>query len=398
MKWKSALFNLMVTTGHRTIVLNFDGSLRHPFDPGLPTSTLGRMAACATCLTVNDEVVLLGGRILPATSLSTSGEVEYEGLLLGLTGLRSFLDTSNQLNQSVDCSEVRVTIKGDCKTVVEQMKATAKPRKLEDYHRKAVAFIRDELPPFCRISFLHVNRQENWICDSLSACMLSELQNGSFQNSVRELANLLTMIDSQHETGQVAEEPRTSTITSSMLDRLFGVGLSLIPLSKRPQLYRCMAHISFAENDFVTLLAIGKNLQLDVESIKSLGKLLSQNDDWEKLLVEALTYQIVAFESSGRTKDASVTTRKYRWILDRIAEVADHTRDHLSSDHHSVDGLQKELTAYQHQNNITNEWPLLVEKWYDEAVQSNDWKQDKRFWYYTDQRGVTAGHNLQTDL
>ena len=83
-----------------SLILRFDGSWKHPKDPEFPTSSLGRMAACAACIIIPKEqpggvhnivgdtaVALVGGRRLDVGLVRGSAEAEYEGVILGLDGL-----------------------------------------------------------------------------------------------------------------------------------------------------------------------------------------------------------------------------------------------------------------------------------------------------------------------
>jgi len=273
---------LTIVTALATIVVCFDGSLKNPSDPGFAVVDR-RMAACAACIFVVEEerdpdsqqqqqqATLMGGKLLRNASSSalvaTSGAVEYEGLILGLEGLRTFLMMLEEHSSSMTIDTV--IIQGDCKTVLEQMAGTARPRKLQDYHQRATQMISSSLASSLdhvpiTIEYQFIPRSQNVVCDRMCARMLLDQQQEAHRLAVRQLRDMLqTMMLSQSSSSRSSHEHAIPEFLSVHLSP----EQSLIPYSKRPDLYRHLVQLAAASNDWVSLLFIGKQMQFEVETV-----------------------------------------------------------------------------------------------------------------------------------
>jgi ribonuclease HI len=383
---------VVILLANPSIILQFDGSLRYPRDPGVSTSDLGRMAACAACIRVeNGAVVKLGGKCLKGTvsSTMTSGEVEYEGLLFGLEGLQAYLEDAST-------APLDVTIQGDCKNVMEQMSGMARPRKLEEYHQRATHLIRFTLPPQCRLEFQHIPRADNLLCDRISGRILLEWEETAYRIVLQELEAM-----GKHTRIKQGEYPiNNHTSLRSLLGRSFGPGTSLIPFSRRPELYRYMAEIAVSTGDLTSLLTIGERLQEELDSIRSLAiktrkpaggstsdeskstiAFAQQQEPFEVFLVEAVMYQIIALNALGRTKEAACRRRKKRFMLEWFAADALRVAERLAAPERIIDEPPR-LIQTQHANDTQRpeEWPSLVLRWHEEAKQSQAWNETRVYW------------------
>jgi len=121
-------------------VLFFDGSSRG--NPG--------RGGCGFSLELNNEEIYYGNKFLGDNI--TNNESEYLGLLEGL----KYIKEQNIQN---------ITIKGDSKLVIEQMKCNwqCKANNLKKYYKECLSLIKD-----LEIEFLWIPRKENSRADELA--------------------------------------------------------------------------------------------------------------------------------------------------------------------------------------------------------------------------------------
>jgi hypothetical protein len=394
-----------------SLILRFDGSWKHPRDPEFPTSTLGRMAACAACIIIPKEqpdgvrsiddttVALVGGRRLDAGMVRGSAEAEYEGVILGLDGLlqlyRDHSDVNGVFRSSSASSStpVVITIEGDCKTVIDQLQGNAHPRKLEQYYNRAIGLIQ-QLPFDFR--YQHIPRAENVLCDRICARILEEQQFEALESAYQELAFIRT------NATRVGEERSSEDSLASFLHRHFGsAGNNFIPLSQRPTLYRSIASTASRIRDFATMVAVGNILETEVKSVWSAVRTPSlvcsiaiQNNESkppvcldqrfkDKLLVEAVVYQVVGLHNLNKHKQEALTTRKNRYLLEKYSEYAATVKVALIEEASSASLLQisgRASSASKIPHTGKDEWPPLVEHWHVEASSSKLWRDETVFW------------------
>jgi hypothetical protein len=387
-----------------SLILRFDGSWKHPRDPEFPTSSLGRMAACAACIIIPEEqqpeeVTFVGGRRLDAGMVRGSAEAEYEGVILGLDGLlkqyRNISDVNEAFRSSSAASStpVVITIEGDCKTVIDQLQGNAHPRKLEQYYKRAIDLIR-QLP--FEFQYQHIPRAENELCDRICARILEEQQFEALESAYQELAFIYT------NATLVGEEGSSEDLLSSFLHRHFGsAGNNYIPLSQRPALYRSIASTASRIRDFATILAVGNILETEVKSVWStvrtpspVSSIAIQNNESEPpvsldqrfkdtLLTEAVVYQVVGLHNLGKHKQEALTTRKNRYILEKYSEYAATLKFALTDEASSAPLLEmsgRASAASKIPHTGKDEWPPLVEHWHDEALRSDLWRDETVYW------------------
>ena len=160
------------------LVIHFDGSLRVPPDlypdtvpSSITSSFLSPVATCAAALFSSDGSLLaIGGSHLDLFPTTTSAEVEYAGLIYGLRELSQLLSGPSFTSHTITSrtGPMCVVVKGDCKTVIDQMNGKAKPRKQRVQYIEAQSLVQELSDKFeCSCTFEHVNRDKNKISDHL---------------------------------------------------------------------------------------------------------------------------------------------------------------------------------------------------------------------------------------
>jgi hypothetical protein len=383
------LFSFTSLIVHTATTIQFDGAYRFPSDPGVSTSLLCPLAACAACIIVQDATthnntsddnhpeesrkkrIKIGGKRIPHSVDLTSGIVEYEGLLLGLEGL-SDEDCSIMAGASVS-----VTVQGDCKTVLQQMSSCARPRKLSYYHERSKQILQDKLPD-CPIQFEHIPRIQNWLCDHVSAIIIEAQQQSNIHETVHEFECLVDCILQTKQNVDDADMNVWDSLVEPFLIRNFGPEKSHIPYSKRPQFYRPLAKIAFSIQDYNVLLHIGEWFQREVKTVYPGSSVKAARSKHHLLTVEAITYQILALDLLGKNKDCTFLQRKNRFLL-QTYKVESHTiqQELLSSCSTTIAPMQLEQPCDSDDKRWSS-W--LVKQWYCEALQSQSWHQDGVFW------------------
>jgi ribonuclease HI len=373
-----------------TWTLQFDGSLRHPSDPGVPTRGLGQVAACAACITYHDhqnkngdQVRRLGGKRL---SVRSSGEAEYEGLLFGLDGLREYLALNgHQLIADSDHSATRlvVRVEGDCKTVIEQMKGAARSRKLAAYHQRASAAIRSL--DGVEFEFHHTPRQMNVVCDRACARISQYHEDEAYRNLLSDVQAIYSTRceNIQAERNSVVKSPGGSI--TKLIERHFQPYKSLIPYSKRPSIYRMMAQLAHSSGDFAFLLTVGERFQSDllVATVRAssstnpvavpcfeekAGSVSTSTRDI--LLLEAILCQIIALEALGRPKEALHLRRKKRYLLKVFEREVLLIEEFITgSSTIAVNGITN--PGEDRSSCCSESWTPAIVQWWEELLRSN---------------------------
>ena len=364
------------------IVVQFDGSLRPPHDFGTPTSTLGRMAACACTISRRTSdfgsplLLVMGGKGLEATSTSTSGEVEYEGLLFAFKSLRTYLA---QQNSTAIESITSITVSGDCKTIIDQMNGKSIPRKLDTYYYKALAEADAVLHetfhhcgPVTNLQFQHVARNNNVICDRISASIIINQQKEAFDEVCSDLLNY-----------EMWDE-KAMTLTD-ILNKWFQHQKSLIPLSRRPSLYRFIAEAVTREKHYSGLLDVGSRYENDVKILERNWLKTKQTSDdtdtrsapmFSNLKAEAISYQMLSLYALGRKKEAERLKTKNHFLLNRCSSIVLEKVGNIPKNETilSLKRVMADTNRIHSRNRM--DWPFHAEQWYDELIHSETtWKE-----------------------
>eukprot|EP00956_Cyclotella_meneghiniana_P032199 scaffold87397_cov70-Cyclotella_meneghiniana.AAC.10 len=179
-----------------SLVLNFDGSLRPPRDP-IPGFTrytpksvnIDKMASCSSAIFTDDDTLhSMGGKMLNLVPGMTSADSEYEGLLMGLDKLRAYLSEEQHLNSFLSNPEPTLTVRGDCKVIVDQFQGKSVPRKMETKYNLAIEKLRF-IQNLCSahpastkklsVRFQHIPRDDNHLCDAICRLLVNQKQRSS---------------------------------------------------------------------------------------------------------------------------------------------------------------------------------------------------------------------------
>jgi len=245
------------------IVLQFDGSLCPPRDPISGFTYLheilhgdstrkpllegsGKLASCSAtislsslCDGVREEIpIAIGGRYLSIIPRMTSATTEYEGMLLGLEWLEQSFSSVYMLNQSGDAihminrenkvEDSKLIIRGDCKSVIDQLNSRSVPRRMEPHYNLAISrieCIRDlyaayhqrttskhlqtpdaSVSPVLKVCFEHVPREKNYFCDALCKLIINRKQL-DFVESIQDLI----LLGENDETNSADDGPKIDT-------------------------------------------------------------------------------------------------------------------------------------------------------------------------------------------
>jgi ribonuclease HI len=382
------------------LTVRFDGSLRYPSDPGFPVNTLGRLSACAVSLHNCKEQNILGGRLLNANVLTTSAEAEYEGILLGLEGLMDLYQ--GRLKQiAAPPSGATIMFEGDCKTVINQLRRKARPRKLQRYFDEAISII-EKIP--WKIEFRHIPRTENLLCDRLCGKILSDHEAGYYSLVRQELATLTQFFEEERKS---AESGKFETLLQMFLNRHFSEGRSLIPYSKRPKLYRNIAKVACERRDFLALIRVGQLLEIEARTVwPSILQAIDKNSniecevlstgapaigvecvDDDTLLVEGVVYQLVGQRSLGMGdfKEVLRQQRRHRNLLQRldlhVTAVEQRLNEWTTPNLTAEDETQATNVDIDVHSHLLEEFPLDVIDWCERASESEGWYDTGTFWH-----------------
>lgn len=297
-----------------TLILQFDGSMRKPSDPGVSVADLARASSCAACITSSDRstILAIGGRHL---DVSSSAEAEYEGLLLGLNQLASNASVLQQYD-----NDEKVIIMGDCKTIIEQMRERSRSRKLRAYVEQCRAFL-DEMP--WEVDFRHVPREQNKLSDALCRMIVEE-----------ETRQVLEAFAAELDRWGPSEAD-----LDALLQRFLSPGTSLVPHSRRPSLYREISKKAFRLNAQTALENLGRRLMGEISNVWRKSELASHEPEFlTRQTVKALVYQELAVNDD--IAHADQVWRKHRhlqrqeWARRCAAEVRVRvTQEPYSSEH-----------------------------------------------------------------
>ncbi|KAL7489567.1 hypothetical protein ACHAW6_015234 [Cyclotella cf. meneghiniana] len=253
---------MVITVSILSLVLYFDGSLRPPRDPipGFTRHTasfqdIDKIASCSAAILIephksfdggggysrnsdvcNARVLAVGGKLLQLTPGMTSADAEYDGLLLGLEQLYSYLSNDENLNARMFNSvDPLLIIRGDCKAIIDQFNGRSTPRKLDlkyNIAKRRIRSIKDlhftrankEDSPQCTkmlsISFEHIQRDNNDLCDAICNLSVNQWQ----RYSVASIYDSVRMGEAQAslETGNPASKSKRKPTNNPHFRKAFG--------------------------------------------------------------------------------------------------------------------------------------------------------------------------------
>lgn len=276
------------------LVLYFDGSLRPPRDSNFSTQGLGRMASCGAALyDDNDNHVAIGGKALEIIPETNSADVEYDGLLFGL---KKCFDDELWKND-----DTLVIVRGDCKAIIDQLNGKAAPRKLLTKHELVLSLLESIGK---QVSFQHVPRKENVLCDSTCAALMNILE----QRQVSKICENLAFLSQSANTDQSRCELLVLLKDFVMSEK------SLVRYSIRPKMYLKVAEVARRFNDGAALELIGRQLVDEAKLWKANGAI-----NKELMTAQGILWQMQGLELMDNDKQVRRLRRKHRFILDRFA-------------------------------------------------------------------------------
>ena len=320
------------------IVLRFDGSLRSN-----PSSGGATAASCAAAVLQNDDkaVLAVGGRSLSTDVVPglTSGEAEYGGLIFGL----EYISNALLLQKQADDSAIRIehlwrqeikkhgdvesaapailTIRGDCKTVIDHCQGRAVPRKLRpkyDMTMEQIECIRDymrgALGRELQLSFEHVKRENNGLCDAMCKLITGRKEEDIVSGIERAIdkAGIIA-------TSSMAALPKSTKKRRKYRESPFAQPLNQISgassgsVSKRLELYKHLARAVLDSEDAVAMRLLGDALRLESKDIASS---CHSGDDISTI---ALLFELSGLRQMKLLEDAEHFERKHRHILRQYA-------------------------------------------------------------------------------
>eukprot|EP00533_Pseudo-nitzschia_delicatissima_P007073 CAMPEP_0116082428 /NCGR_PEP_ID=MMETSP0327-20121206/2729_1 /TAXON_ID=44447 /ORGANISM="Pseudo-nitzschia delicatissima, Strain B596" /LENGTH=402 /DNA_ID=CAMNT_0003573237 /DNA_START=92 /DNA_END=1297 /DNA_ORIENTATION=+ len=314
--------------------LQFDGCFRPPRDPGFPTIP-HRTAVCAACIGMaihsnakdnNDDSKVIqplavGARQVPVSIETTSQHAEYEGLLMGLEWLTEFLSNEKARSNLDETPKIILSIKGDCKTVIDQLTGRSNPRKLEGLHRRAQDLVQElqQIDHRFQIEFeiSHIPRSQNLISDGLCNNLMSIVDATSWMHSLNQL---------EKAANQTTLEQQQQQQQSLSLSTVFESAVRTTKVSLRPVLYEMAANLAFDTNNYALLIQIGEQMVEEESSLQGSGKSNSMGMSIRKI---GVVYQFIGWERLKNAKKIKFLQRKYRVLLkdynDHISNIDETT-------------------------------------------------------------------------
>jgi len=283
------------------IVLYFDGSLHHSLQsrigknqkktPSIAIASAAIYTLVPSYLPSSEcicECIGYTAHPIPIYPQITSADVEYDGFLLALQQLQSYLTTTRDSRNIPSHHDGDVIIRGDCKTVIDQMNGHSIPRKLRQKHTQALQFIQrmkqqqhskettssptndnNHQPYAIHFVYQHVTRDKNIFCDWLCKDTLYKLQRQHMDTYVEFIQNTTqNVILSKNTTNHkfMIWDPKSKKYISSslflsmILQNITNVDEIHLPMNWRPTLYFPLASFALDTRDPITLYHIGQLL------------------------------------------------------------------------------------------------------------------------------------------
>jgi ribonuclease HI len=296
-----------------SLVLQFDGSFRPPKDFGFPTD-LRKLPSCSSAILSdgNEQVLALGGKLVPYNIGMTSADAEYDGLLVGLEWLgKQEADwwTKNALSKTL-------TIRGDNKAIIDQLSGAALPRKLLDKHEYGQSIFENLNKHFTTINYQHVLRHQNVLCDSV-CCDIIQLSVSRILNAFQADLEACTNEAPSDETDKRKRKSTTSPL-ASLIQSYLNEDASVIPHSIRPAILKQLIGKAESLNDGFALVVIGGMMESESKLWPDGGnEPIGGSNCRELLLVEGAQLQMKGWSLLKKGKEADKVGRKHKYNLSK---------------------------------------------------------------------------------
>jgi len=352
------------------IILRFDGSLR-----GANTPTT--VASCASALLGNNgRLIAIGGRsISPLPSLS-SGETEYDGLILGLEWVhqsatcgkldRIWEEENRGDDDDDDDSETSsvtstVHVLGDCKTVIDHLNGVATPRKLKRKYDRAVSLI-DKIKAYAQetlgnnisVTFEHVPRENNVLCDALCSIVMSCQQNLSLcevEYAITEgrLKSADSRIKFGLPTSKKSRYKFRKTHFSHAVSRADNV-----PIDKRLDVWRKLAQAALESGDAVALRVVGEKIRAKSNELSS---------DTIDLSTLGVAMEIHALRMLSLNKEVEQSECRYKQVLRFCDSVEDYILGFVANANENLSEITDSRISMTTSRIEDTEWREWIRDW-----------------------------------
>lgn len=374
---------LHLTFALLVIVLEFDGSFRPPRDPGCRTIP-AKIATCSASISISSNdaegnthlslrPLALGSYWVPMEQDMTSAHAEYHGLLLGLehlAGLEGIDDLVPGGNGSGAKKENMLLIRGDCKTVTDQLNGRSTPRKLEALNLAAQELLSQLGRQFDHIEAAHIPRAENKLCDNICSELIDTISSKEACNLAAGVEALVAMmhqstIDSNSE-GSISRPSKSIRSPKQLFARYFQPDtFCRIRYSQRPSFYHAIASLCANNGDFDTLIEIGE---------RQTSESALQKDKY--LLAQGIRNQIAGWHGIGNDKKALQLAKQHNFLLAKFDRVDQPSK-------YSIDGtttfLDVPVTVI---DGIEDSW-LELRRRFRQQVLEQDWDFGTKLWVRT---------------
>ena len=268
------------------IVLRFDGSLRVKHRQSSRGAAVA--ASCAAAVLRNDDLSIcaLGGRSI-STDIpgQTSGGAEYSGLILGLEYIQKQGNNSLGIEElwSQETSGPTLTIRGDCKTVIDHCQGFAVPRKLRPQNTMTTDLIqsierrvKEVLNQKLQVSFELVPREDNQLCDAMCKLIINRKEEQMVSNIESSIAEAQAMAMRMSPTTKLPTSAKKrrkfrQSAFAYPLDLMSRADNSLISPEKRFELYKHTAAAILDSDDCVASILLGEQLRSKSKEMSAFG-------------------------------------------------------------------------------------------------------------------------------
>lgn len=342
-----------------SLIFQFDGSLRIAQDPhpkivptSITSSSVLPLASCSFALLIEDgngdtgNILKLEGKPLYGNQWS-SADVEYEGLLLGLNEILLFPFFNQTTTSScLSYNHNEIIIRGDCKTVIDQLNGISLPRKQRTYYNEAKALI-ERIENENNVTFIyeHVKRDENQLCDYMCFKIIQLMQLKyviDLKNTIDEIVKEASLANTKGEKEIFLSKKKRmrnkSTRFANLIHSLSSHdSASHIPVSIRPYWLCQLFFHAESLKDYVAIRLIGEALISESKYWKKMGQNNILSDR-----MEIMGYRLVltSLENMELYKEA-----------DKIISKKIHNSAYITIENHD-ECLQKDLPSWNgsHEN------------------------------------------------
>lgn len=304
-----------------SLVLQFDGSFRPPKDFGFPTDSMRKLPSCSSAILADgdEQVLALGGKLIPFMPGMTSADAEYDGLLVGLEWLGKQEDDW----WTKHASSKTLTIRGDNKAIIDQLSGSALPRKLLSKHEYGQSIFDNINKHLTTVNYQHVLRHQNALCDAVCGEII-QLSVSRTLNSFQADLEKFTQEAPGGETDMTkrkVEQSPLATLIQSYLNEA-----SVIPHSIRPTILKQLISKAEALDDGFALLKIGELMELESKLWGDCGERpIYGSNCRELLLVQGLQLQIQGWKILRKEKEADKLARKHKYNLSMYGSMVSPT-------------------------------------------------------------------------